>query len=425
MSTPDVVVVGAGLAGLAAARALQAAGKSFVVLESADAPGGRVRTDLVDGFRLDRGFQVLLTAYPEARRAFDYRALDLRSFAPGAVVYVEGIPRRVLDPWRKPAAALSALFSSVGTLGDKLRLAKFRADVCRGEDPYAPFGLPERSVAEMLRSRHFSPSMTERFFRPFFGGILLDPALESSAAMASFVFRMFAEGDGAVPRLGMGELPRALAAPLPPEAIRCGVRVTAVDDGRVSFVDAAGTKGDVRARAVIAAVPGADLVRTGKEARGYRDVVNVFFAGDGPSPLPGRLLILDGDRGRLGPAANLAFLSDISPDYAPPGKHLASFSLLGDDATAMTDSDLYGAVRAQGAAWFGADAVKSWTPLRVYRVRRALPRQRAPWYTTPDWPTRVRRGMYVAGDERDTASIDGALRSGRLAAEAAIADLRG
>lgn len=424
MSSPDVVIVGAGLAGLAAAKQVVAAGLSSVVLESSDQAGGRVRTDHVDGFRLDRGFQVLLTAYPEARRALDFAALELRTFAAGAVVYIDGVPRRVVDPWRHPASVFAAAFSPVGSFADKLRLAAFRYQVLRG-DPYSAFGLPERSTIDMLRSRHFSPSMIERFFRPFFGGILLDPGLESSAAMASFAFRMFSEGDGAVPRLGMQQMPQQLVDRLPSGTVRLGMKVVEVDEGRVRFVDAAGTAGDLRPKAVVVAVPGSALLKTGKDVRGYRRVVNVYVAGEGPSPRRGGYLILDGDRGKHGPAANLAFMSDVSSDYAPADRHLASWSLLGPEASALPDTDLYAAVLRQGAAWFGPDAVKSWRPLRIYRIDRALPRQNAPWYTTPSWPVRVRRGLYVAGDERDTASIDGALRSGRLAAEALLADLRG
>lgn len=423
-SSPDAVVVGAGLAGLAAARRLHAAGRSVVVLESDAAVGGRVRTDVVEGFRLDRGFQVLLTAYPEARSVLDYAALELRKFAPGALVAVDGVLRRVDDPWRNPLAFLTQAFTPVGTLFDKLKLARLRADVRRG-GPYDALSRPERPTIDLLRSRGFSPSMIERFFRPFFGGILLDPSLRSSSAMTEFVFRMFSEGDGAVPRDGMGRIPEQMAAALPAGAVRLGVKVDAVDDGRVTFVDAQGAKGELRPRGVIVAAPTAELVRTEKSVRGWRSVVNVCVAGEGPAPVAEPRLVLDGDGGAAGPAANLAFLSQVSRGYAPEGAHLASWSILGDAGAAASDADLFAAVKRQGATWFGDAAVRSWRPLRVYRIRRALPRQNPPWYGSATWPTRVRRGVHVAGDDRDTASIDGALRAGRFAAEGLLADFDG
>ena len=122
----DAVVVGAGLAGLAAATTLHRAGRSVVVLEAADGVGGRVRTDLIDGFLCDRGFQILLTGYPELARQLDVGALDLQRFDPGALVRIGGEGYVVGDPLRQPSALLSTLRSPVGTVGDKLRLLRER-----------------------------------------------------------------------------------------------------------------------------------------------------------------------------------------------------------------------------------------------------------------------------------------------------------
>src|SRR5450631_1018581 len=109
----QVAIIGAGLAGLECARLLQQTGSNVVLLEASDAPGGRIRTDRVDGYLLDRGFQVLLTAYPEARRALDYKALSLRSLIPGALVWHDGEFHRFADPFRDPLAAMNLLFDPV------------------------------------------------------------------------------------------------------------------------------------------------------------------------------------------------------------------------------------------------------------------------------------------------------------------------
>ena len=162
-----VVVVGAGLAGLSCARTLQEHGVGVTVIEASDAIGGRVRTDRLSGFLFDRGFQVLQTAYPEARRVLDYAALKLQPFYPGALVYREGRFHRVADPWRRPQHALSTLLSPLGTLSDKLRVARLQQHVS-GLTLEQLFDQPESSTMEALRRSGFTESMIEGFFRPFF-----------------------------------------------------------------------------------------------------------------------------------------------------------------------------------------------------------------------------------------------------------------
>ena len=192
----DVIVVGAGLAGLSAARTLQAAGRRVRVLEASDGVGGRVRTDVVDGFRLDRGFQVLLTAYPEVQRSLDLPALRLQRFDPGASVYVGGRFHTVGDPFRQPSTALSTVMAPIGSVADKLRIARLRAQVRRGDVRELLRGHDVPTV-EALRERGFSETMIDRFFRPLFGGIQLDPTLGTSARMFDVIFRMLASGDSA------------------------------------------------------------------------------------------------------------------------------------------------------------------------------------------------------------------------------------
>ena len=205
MTAPGVIV-GAGLAGLCCAKHLREAGQSSIVLQASDGIGGRVRTDRVEGFLLDRGFQVLLTAYPETQRHLDYAALDLRSFVPGALVHVDGRFHRIVDPWRRPVDALMHALSPIGSLADKARVARLRHRVLRGTLD-ALWSRPEQSTYAALVADGFSAQMIDRFFRPFFGGVLLDPDLATSSRMFEFTFRMFALGDSAVPAAGMGRSP--------------------------------------------------------------------------------------------------------------------------------------------------------------------------------------------------------------------------
>src|SRR5271167_4724914 len=197
-SSPDVFIVGAGLAGLSCARQLHEKAVSFQILEASDGVGGRVRTDQEDGFLLDRGFQVLLTAYPEAQRLLNYSLLDLKSFAHGALSWFAGRMHKIVDPWRTPGAWKEALQSDFGTLADKLRIARLRRRL-RNSSTEEIFSRPDRSTKDALQSEGFSKEMIHRFFRPFIGGILLDGSLSSSSRMFEFIFKMLSEGSTCVP----------------------------------------------------------------------------------------------------------------------------------------------------------------------------------------------------------------------------------
>jgi UDP-galactopyranose mutase (EC 5.4.99.9) len=203
MSTPDVLVIGAGLSGLACARQLHRRGFSVQVLEAADRVGGRVRTEEADGFRMDRGFQVMLTAYPEAQLALDYEALDFHAFYDGALVRYGGRFHRIADPLRQPLDVPQTLISPIGTAADKLRVARARFRLRQLMVPEI-MEREERTALEVLRSRWgFSARMIDRFFRPFFGGIFFDRALGASSRMFEFLFKMFAEGQTVLPAGGI------------------------------------------------------------------------------------------------------------------------------------------------------------------------------------------------------------------------------
>ncbi|MGA0117906.1 MAG: FAD-dependent oxidoreductase, partial [Ilumatobacteraceae bacterium] len=204
-SSADVVIVGAGLAGLVAAKVLEQHGVSPVLLEASDGVGGRVRSDNVDGFILDRGFQVLLTGYPEIYRHLDIPALDLRLFEPGAVVWREGKGHVVGDPFRRPKTLASTSLAPIGTLGDKARIAKFRASL-KSADPRQLLRGDDMPTSQALRTMGFSSTMIDRFFRPLVGGIQLDPQLTTSRRMFDVIFRTLATGDSAVPANGMGQM---------------------------------------------------------------------------------------------------------------------------------------------------------------------------------------------------------------------------
>lgn len=410
----DVIVIGAGLAGLCCARGLREAGVDVLVLEASDDVGGRVRTDRVDGFVLDRGFQVLLTEYPEAQAVLDYNQLNLSAFYAGALVRFGGKFRRAADPWRHPIDASRSLFGPIGTLADKLHVARLRSRVIKPKLP-ALFAAPDVPSDKFLRLFGFSPKMVDRFFRPFFSGVFLEFQLQTSSRMLQFVYRMFATGDAALPAEGMGAIPRQLASSLPADRVRTRTEVAQIEGTTV--VTALGER--LRARAVVIATD----AHAAAKLLGHvvppptRSVTCLYFAADKP-PLHEPIIVMDADR--LGPVNNLCVPSNVARSYAPPGASLISATCLGIPEAA--DADLAGRVRNQLRDWFGP-AVNGWRHLRSYRIAHALP------IIEPQWEPEPKRadgqpGVYMCGDHCANASIQGAMASGRRMAEALIQKAR-
>ncbi|QSQ23437.1 FAD-dependent oxidoreductase [Pyxidicoccus parkwayensis] len=413
MSNPDVIVVGAGLAGLACTRALVSARLKVLLLDSADAPGGRVRTDAHEGFLLDRGFQVYLTAYPEGRRALELQALGLCRFIPGAKVWRDGRLHPVTDPLRRPVEALSHLFGGPGTFGDKLRVLELRQAVVSGELEDL-WQRPERSAWRYLGELGFTEDMLEGFLRPFFAGIFLERELATSSRFLEFVFRMFATGDTVVPERGMGAIPEQLAAKLPSGVLRLHAPVADAWGHRVRLED--GEVIEAKAVVVAADAPGALSLLPGLPPHPMNRATCLYFAAPEP-PVRGPWLLLNGE-GR-GVVNNVAVMSEVSQAYAPPGQALVSVSVVG--ATPALGS-LEARVREELTVWFGG-AVSAWRHLRTYVIPNALPAQPPAALEPPRRAVRLSPGLYVCGDHRDNGSIDGALGSGRRAAEAVLMDL--
>jgi phytoene dehydrogenase-like protein len=410
--TRDVIIVGAGLAGLCCARRLQHQGVDFLMLDKSDRVGGRVRTDSEGGFLLDRGFQVFLTSYPEAKKVLDYGALELRPFLPGALVRYGGRFHQLTDPWRHPLAALQSVLSPIGSLADKLRVGRLRSRSTSGSI-VDRFRDPETTTLQALEDVGFSAAMIERFFRPFLGGVFLDSKLQTSSRMFQFVFRMFALGDACLPVQGMEAIPRQIASRLPPQNMRLGEAVVQVRPGSVTLES--GER--LQARNVVVAVEGASAARLleGFTAAHDQGVTCLYFSAPRP-PIEKPMLVLNGDS--RGPINNLCVLTNTAPSYGSDSESLVSVSVL---RVPEDDVSLRQEVNEQLAEWFG-EAVADWRHLRTYRIAHALPNQVPPALTEPERPVRWQPNLYVCGDHRDNASIQGAMVSGRRAAEAVIED---
>src|SRR6266516_437817 len=413
-----IYVVGAGLAGLACAHHLLDHGVNATVLEAADGVGGRVRTDVVDGFLLDRGFQMLLTAYPEAKGLLDYRALELHPFSTAALIRMDGRFVKVTDPFRRPLAALSALLAPVGSIRDKLRLARLRRRALR-EDLATMLARPEAPTGGALAWYGFSPTIVERLFRPLFAGVLMDPGLDASSRMFELALRMLAVGRAAIPSRGMAAIPEQLAAALP-GGVHLRRAATKVERGKLTLAG-----GELlRPAAVVVATDGPSaswlLGERVLAPPGSMPATCLYFATEHP-PLDEPILVLNGEG--AGPVSHCCVPSAVSPTYAPAGGHLVSVSVLGAVAPG---EELERAVVGQLADWFGSGvlvfmvavtALAAWWLWRFVKAKlRWRPQVRVvQMWTAPPGPRREVAFLRRELAEAITSTPDAELRL--LAAE--------
>ncbi len=418
MSSPQVIIIGGGVSGLSCAKHLESAGVSSLVLEAADSVGGRIRTDYVDGFSLDRGFQILLSAYPEARKLLDFQALRLKAYEPGALVRYQGKFHPFVDPLRRPAKMFSTLRSPIATFGDKLRLARLKIRSCRGEiqDIYSR---PETSTLERLKSEGFSDGFIHRFFRPFLGGVFLETDLVTSTRKFDLVFRMFSSGEAVVPAGGMEAIPRQIAAGLPSEAIRVNAQVKSVDPATNTVELASGEK-FTASRLVLACTEqvASKLLNVELEESDAHGVTCFYFASN-TAPVDQPMLILNGEGS--GPINNMSVPSLVDPNCAPVGKSLISISCLGATED-KCEEDLRQKVLSQATTWFG-ESVEQWTHLRTYSIPYALPQKNPAFFNRREFGNTQCDGVFVCGDYLETASLEGAMVSGRITAERLVHSL--
>lgn len=409
-SEKKVLIVGGGLAGLACAIRLHDAGARPCIFERSDGVGGRVRTDSMDGFLLDRGFQVFLDAYPEAGVLLDKESLDLRAFRPGALIYTPSGLRRIMDVFREPRHLVGTIFAPVGSLADRLRVAALKVRLMRAstEDIAKHHDMTTESHLERAG---FTPPMIDGFFRSFYGGIFLERELHTSSRMFEFTFKMFSQGSATLPSKGMGEIPRQLASRLPAGAIRLGARVTAIQPGRITLDSGEQFQGDAVVVATDASTAAGLVPAMATAGPVWRSVTCLYFAAP-RSPLGESIIALNGTGSGL--VNNVCVPSDLAPAYAPPGRALVSVSVLGT----VDQGELEPRVLAELEAWFGS-TVREWRHLRTYRIDRALPTQPpGTGLTGPGF--RKEAGVYLCGDHLWSASIEGAIVSGLRTADAIL-----
>jgi len=410
---PSVIIIGGGLAGLSAANYLHQSNIDFQLLEASPSVGGRVQTDNVDGYLLDHGFQVLLTAYPEAQRLLDYDQLNLQRFLPGASLLLEnGKINRIGDPLRDFSSLVPTLTADVGSVFDKLKI--LRANLQLGRQSMDDiFNKKETTTAQALSNRYgFSPKMINHFFKPFFSGIFLEKDLTTSSRMFDFVFKMFGEGHAAVPNGGMGQISQQLANNLPKGSMQTNAKVTKIDQQIVYLEDGS----SYTAPHIILATNATQLVKEFTTVKpNFQSTTHLHFIADAP-PSPKPLIALNTKTMRL--ANNICCINNVAKGYATTDKSLVSISVVGDHK--IPESKLAESIQKELTQWY-ADA-PSWQHLHTRKVRYALPNQSRITNAVNASQTLIRKGLYMAGDHLMNGSINAAMKSGRVVAEGIVAE---
>lgn len=406
---PTITIIGAGISGLTAAVYLQRKGFKIQILEASDHAGGRIKTDLVDGFRLDKGFQVLLTEYPETKALLDYEKLNLKRFLPGATVLYENGQFEIADPFRRPSALFSTVFAPVGTLKDKINTFFLKNKLIKISVP-SIFNQIETETILQLKKYGFSAKMIDRFYKPFFSGIFLENDLKTSSNMFDFVMKMFSEGDAAIPELGMEEIPKQLVAMLPKDSIQYNMKVNAIENNKIICENGKLVETDI----IIIATEAIGLASNyiSKSKQNFHQVTNVYFEAK-IAPTQKAVVVLNAAANKKW-VSNLTVLTNVSKKYSSDERVLISVSLNGNPT--VDDETLAKNMQLELKNWYG-NQVNDWKIIKVYRINYALPNQKKVTNEVLNSELELDKNVFICGDHLMNGSINAAMKSGRLVAE--------
>lgn len=403
-----IVIIGAGIAGLTCAKYLKDKGIEALVLEASDGVGGRVRTDVVDGFQLDRGFQVLLTSYPEAHNLLNYNDLRLKTMPSGARIRRGNAFAVMPNPLKNIWTAPQALFAPVGNLVDKLKVLQLNLSVSKAAEPDVLKPQKAQTTLAFLKEFGYSDTIIERFFRPFFRGVFLEKNLDTDATYFKFLFRQFAQGDVVVPEKGMQAIPEQIASHLAPHQIRLNTPIEKIV-GHTIFLKNGET---IEAEKIVLATDANTATRllVDNTKTAFNATQCLYFETDTPISISGKpYLMINANANEL--IDHLVVLSDIAPTYAPVGKILISVSVVGENS--LSDGALKEKIEVELAQWFGEK--RTWRHLKTYRINEALPQH----FNTSEMykSLKINEFMFRCGDYTAYPSLNAAMKTGREVAD--------
>ena len=398
-----ITIIGGGISGLIAAKTLEEFGFSPTILEGSDRLGGRVKTDVVDGYQLDHGFQVLLSNYPAAVRYLDYDRLELQEFRSGAAVYKKGNLSYIGDPMRDSSVLLTTLFSRLGTLKDKWRIFSLQNDLKKKSIPKI-FNTKEQTTMQYLKDYGFSPKIVKNFFKPFFTGIFLEEELATSSRMFEFIFKMFAEGLAVVPKKGMEAIPQQLAGQLSKTKIKLNTRVKAVTDTTITLNDGS----VITSEYTIIATEASNLIPNLKnQSVDWKSCDTLYFTAPKRNiekPFIG--LISNADT-----LINTIFYhSSIAMEHC--GKdELLSVTVVKEHQ--LSEEELVAQVKEELQRECG---IKNLWFFKRYQIPKALPQLHNLQYDATPSETQLNERIFLAGDVQLNGSLNAAMLSGEKAA---------
>lgn len=409
MKEQKIYIIGAGLSGLVAAIELEKAGFSPIILESTDQVGGRMKTDQVDGFLLDHGFQVLLTAYPEVNRYLNLPALNLKTFDPGAVIFDEKDSYIISDPLRNPLKVVGMAFSRVGTFLDKVKMYSLTQEL-KKKSVEDIFNEPSIPTLQYLKNYGFSDQIINNFFKPFFRGIFLEKQLNTSSRMFEFVFKMFSQGHAAIPEKGMQEVPNMLRKQLGTTQIYFNSPVEKVEGQTITLKNGEQLEAD---RILICTQPDQIMPQLQGQFSKPKQVINLYFSLQKSFMARPMLGLVPGEKFLIN---NLVFLDDVSASYSTSDRSLLSVTVLESD---LEEKELIKQVQKELEHISGikGDYFKF---IKSYYIPYALPSLDDIKGSIPITECKITDHVFLGGDYLLNGSTNAAMTSGRLVAQSVL-----